>query len=385
MTHRPTSPRLNAEAKRIRRWGPPRLDPDRQFLNKWEMYKVLVASPPVPFRLPVTRPYTRRHLLRLLRRFRGVYVKPVGGYGGAGVVRVSAESHDRFTVQPAVAPPQRVTGTDALLRAVATALGEAADDACIVQQAVASVKWWHRPMDIRSLWQRDELARWVHAGCVVRIGGRDAAVSNVALTGGQVLPWDRAMAGMGLKGPRALALTRQILHGGRRVCEALAPYREFEEVGLDLCLDGRGRLWLIEVNTDDAWGAPSHDLFQVDPALHAAIEERWLARRRRWLADLFTAIGAELQSGAACPTDGACIAPRTADADNANADSSAAAGCSVAQFADEPLDNLPVLEAGDVPADLSRLQDFPEHTADDLARPGLGHGLDEVDPGRARE
>lgn len=55
-------------------------------------------------------------------------------------------------------------------------------------------------------------------------------------------------------------------------------------MGIDFGIDELHNLWVIEVNTDDALGGPSHDLFAQlpDPTLFEAIQ----ARAARHTADI---------------------------------------------------------------------------------------------------
>jgi len=65
------------------KWG--QLDDERGYLNKWEMHKALKGRDIGHCKLPATELYNEQALVRLLKRFRKVYVKPVDTWGGCEI------------------------------------------------------------------------------------------------------------------------------------------------------------------------------------------------------------------------------------------------------------------------------------------------------------
>jgi hypothetical protein len=68
-----------------------------------------------------------------------------------------------------------------------------------------------------------------------------------------------------------------------------AKHYEFDEVGIDLGLHKTGSLWLFEVNTNDAMGSPSHELFAnlPDKRIYEQMKHREEDRKNEPIKFLF--------------------------------------------------------------------------------------------------
>ncbi|MCL6600660.1 MAG: YheC/YheD family protein [Alicyclobacillus macrosporangiidus] len=266
-----------------------RLDKERGYLDKWEMYKALRGRRLGPCRLPYTERLSDEALVRMLGRFRRVYVKPVDGWGGHGV-GVIARRGDRWAWTVQGEPTRWFVREADLVQVVRTAYGARRG---VVQQAAPLARYRGRPFDVRVHLQRDAEDAWVYAGELARVGGAGALVSNVAVSGGEVLPADEVIRAV-LGHRRMPMLLRQLRTVGLAVARELERYRLFEEMGIDLGVGRDARLWLIEVNTDDALGAPSHELFAhlPDGRVYEAIRARAEARRKAWARWFFDALDA---------------------------------------------------------------------------------------------
>lgn len=67
-------------------------DPQRRFINKWEMYKLLSQEEIKPGLLPFTVLYEKEaDLVPMLRRYHCIYVKPISTWGGEGIFRIQLQ------------------------------------------------------------------------------------------------------------------------------------------------------------------------------------------------------------------------------------------------------------------------------------------------------
>lgn len=241
------------------------LDPERGYLNKWEMYRALEGRNIGDCLMPFTALWHPQTLPNLLGRFHQLYMKPLGSWGGQGICVLSASD------QVVRWSPQGGTSrTFPSVRALTAHLASIyAPGSAIVQQAAPLLHCKGRVFDIRVLMQRDLDDAWITAGMLCRVAGSDAVVSNVAVSQGSVRPLAstlRQALPKRLKSARNIQRIRDALDAsGHQICTHIAPYRHFLEVGIDYGVDELGRLWLIEVNTDDALGGPSHELFAQLP------------------------------------------------------------------------------------------------------------------------
>lgn len=266
------------------------LDPERGSLNKWEMYKVLRDGALGDCRLPYTAPWQPQTFADILSRFHQLYLKPLGTWGGRGISLVTVNNSGiRWTSQGA--DSQQFPSSRQLVAHLLTVYTPLT---AIVQQAAPLLRCNGRVFDIRVLMQRELDDSWITAGMLCRVGGDDAVVSNVGISQGSVWPLQKALRAAlprRLQTRKQLAkIEDQLAATSHNICEQLTPYRHFHEVGIDFGIDELGHLWLIEVNTDDALGAPSHELFAKlpDASIYEEIQRRRQAYQMqtvRWLLD----------------------------------------------------------------------------------------------------
>jgi hypothetical protein len=258
--------------------GQGQLDPERGYLDKWEMYKALQDENIGDCSLPVTLPYDDRALLCLLEEFEAVYLKQVDSWGGRQVSRIEREGDGTWRWSRQEHEARLYPDLRRLLAEVQEVY---AGHRCIVQQAAPLVGYEGRAFDIRVHLQMDLDGSWVYGGDLVRVSGAGSIVSNVAISGGKVLSLEQIATDVLPDGAGGLPeLRRRLARVGELITGLLAEYRDFNEVGIDLGVDDSGRLWLIEVNTDDANGAPSLDLFEQlpDKSVYQAMRQRFEGR-----------------------------------------------------------------------------------------------------------
>ncbi|KEO81837.1 YheC/YheD family protein [Tumebacillus flagellatus] len=269
-----------------------RYDEERGNYTKWEMYRLLEGEDLGPFHLPVTEALSLDAVRGMLARFSSVFLKPVDTWGGRSVGMLQ-EVEGRLIWRLQGAEAQEVE-----LESVVAAY-DGID--AIVQEAAPVVFFQGRPFDIRTHLQRDpDGGGWVYAGELVRVGGGVGVVSNVEISGGQVMTLEEMVREVfGEAGTEsdsggicAESLREELEDGSLAVCELLEHVPHFVEIGFDVCLDADGGLWLIEVNANDALGGPSHELFAKlpDQTLYEQMMERYHARQRGFLELLFGAM-----------------------------------------------------------------------------------------------
>lgn len=256
----------------------PEFNSERLYFDKWEMHRLLTAAKKVTSlcHVPAAELWQPGVVTRMLERYGTVYIKPVDTWGGTWITRIE-KTPTGYTrrMHPNVAADLRYEDLEEDIASIYDGRR------CIVQQCAPALTYGDHALDIRVHMQRDEHEAWVFAGALVRVAGDHGVVSNVALSGGQVLPVDAVMSTLfGQRKLRAAAVTSTVPIVGREICKALDRYHEFEEVGADFGVDARGGLWLYEVNTDDAFGRPSRELFSRLPSTepYEAMQKRAEAR-----------------------------------------------------------------------------------------------------------
>ena len=233
------------------------------FLDKWDTYQALVKDPIVQRYLPRTEKLNSLDQLGpWLRTYPTVYIKPSRGSLGLGIVKISRMARG-FRYQRIRMGGGSQAGLCSSLPKLERRLRNILPKrTMIIQQGLRLARYKGRPYDIRVMVQKTTRGNWVCTNMIARVASAGSAVSNVA-EGGTMISVRRAIRGS-LRINVGSAV-RRIRRGARLIARAVEEQygQEFGEFGIDMALDRRGRVWLIEVNakpgrqTDEPGTPPS--------------------------------------------------------------------------------------------------------------------------------
>jgi glutathione synthase/RimK-type ligase-like ATP-grasp enzyme len=233
---------------------------NEKFLNKYQVYQILIKDERTREMLPETYPFRVSRFKELLQRYPTVYLKPNNGSLGSGIIKVS-RSGGKWICQSST-PGGTLTRTTKTLAEMCKLMAQRIGrQPYLVQQGLSLVKYDQRQMDFRVLVQKNRTGDWRVTSSVARIANSQHIVSNLARGGtvrkaADVLkelnhipgkPTDREIKATALE----IAKTFEYLAEGH-----------FAELGIDLALDTKGKIWLIEINskpskTDDTMVNPT--------------------------------------------------------------------------------------------------------------------------------
>lgn len=258
----------------------------RPLANKWVIYQSMTENEQIRPHLPVTHKFTGiPETIKFLRRQRLVYLKPRNGTGGRGIIRVARLANGHFFIQGrnqhrGILNAQRVT--EAQLAAKLGTLG--LTEQYLVQQGINLILPDGRVHDFRLLIQKNGHGRWEVTGCAGRIGPPRSITSNLH-GGGTAMPTDQLL---GLRFS-SKAQIEEIKQSMNRLAFHIAQHLEDKygklcELGVDLAVDPKGGVWLLEVNPK-----PSREVFRkigekatYEKALRRPLEYAlWLHRQRK--------------------------------------------------------------------------------------------------------
>lgn len=213
--------------------------------NKWNKHKLMAKSPKLASVLPATRLLTRDSLRMLLDRYGSVTVKPTSRSGGSGVMRVYAARHGGYIVH--FGAKQRVlSSADSVYALLRRKLGRSTG---LVQQTIPLATVGGRPFDVRVMVQRLGRSRWKATAKLAKVAGRGYIITNVARSGGRVLPVSTAIRRSELGGSRVRSISRRLDRIALRAVKRLhRHYSAIHTVGMDLGVDRNGKVWIIEAN-----------------------------------------------------------------------------------------------------------------------------------------
>ncbi|MBB6672333.1 YheC/YheD family protein [Cohnella nanjingensis] len=228
---------------------------NRPLRNKWTVYRTLGKVPAFRDHLPSTRLLqSNDDVISLLRKHSLVYVKPINGTGGRGILRIERLNGGSFSLQGRdhtrrIVAPRRVSRQQlpAALRAWNTN-----GDRYIAQQGLHIKLPSGRVHDYRMLVQKNGSGEWEVTGCAGRVGPPRSITSNLH-GGGEAVSMNALL--------RQWVDNEDRLHQIRNTAESLgigvarhleSTYGALCELALDLAIDRRGRVWLLEVNPKPA-------------------------------------------------------------------------------------------------------------------------------------
>ncbi|MFC5402136.1 YheC/YheD family protein [Cohnella soli] len=234
---------------------------NRPLRNKWTIYQTLAkVSAFRPF-LPLTRPFqSSDDVVQMLRKFPTVYLKPINGTGGRGILRIDRTKNGGFLLQGrnhsrAIVQPRKVSRSG-----ITSALSDwdTRGDRYIVQQGLNIKLPNGRVHDYRMLIQKNGSGNWQVTGCAGRIGPSRSITSN--LHGGGEAASMNTLLRQWVDDEADIEIIRETAESfGIRVARYLeATYGALCELALDLAIDKGGNIWLIEVNPK-----PSREVFKL--------------------------------------------------------------------------------------------------------------------------
>lgn len=228
---------------------------NRPLRNKWKIHALLSKDNRFSAYLPRTRYIHSVDDVRdMLKSHSLVYLKPINGTGGRGILRIERLAGGVLNVQGRdqnrrIVQPQRMNG-DKLGGYLAK--WNLKDVRYIVQQGLQLKLSNGCVHDYRLLVQKNGEGKWETTGCAGRIGAPGSITANLH-GGGRAAKMDQLLDQWIGDSAKRDAVKREVEQFG----VDLADYLELCcgalcELAIDLAIDKSGRIWLIEVNPKPA-------------------------------------------------------------------------------------------------------------------------------------
>ncbi|GGH62050.1 hypothetical protein GCM10008014_38110 [Paenibacillus silvae] len=214
----------------------------RQLASKWRKTALLMKYPVAAAHIPQTKTFNSGNLLHMLHRYGMVYIKPIVGGGGYGVIRVSRSGGVyRYTHMNV---NRSFNNFGQMYRSL---LRVKARRKYLIQQGIHLATIHGRPVDYRVKVVKTEQG-WVFRSLVGRWARPGLCVTNLS-RGGTMLSGKRALAlslphiANRYKRREMRSLTLACTH----IMESQLP--GIGQLGFDYGLDHSGKIWILEVNT----------------------------------------------------------------------------------------------------------------------------------------
>ena len=240
------------------------------FGDKLEVHALLAQDPKLALHLPETLPLSADAIERIAEAHRALYIKPVRGRQGKGIVKAErSESSWKAARRSESGAAVKRSLKDAA-QLVAFAVDGQPPDEYLVQQDLDLMRRGRSAVDIRAIVQRDIEGRWRVSAIGARVGRPGGFVSNLH-AGGTAMTLQRLVRGLP-RAPKAKTLAAMVrVLALKCAAQMSSAHPTLGELGLDLGLDRTGKLWIIEVNRQ-----PGRALFS-----RARLTKSWRTSRIR--------------------------------------------------------------------------------------------------------
>lgn len=219
------------------------------YLNKWQVYETLRQNPGLIPHLPETRRLNEENLSYMMERYGELYLKPSNGSLGIGIIKVrkQTDSTFKFTVYSRGRINGSCNNAAQLLRKTN---GYRKEKPYIVQQGLDLSRYHGSVFDLRIIFQKNGQGEWQTAKKFARLAPGKSSISNLS-RGGRVITSRVLMKTLYKK--KALieeknARIKELCLKVATTLDTVSP-GNFGELGLDIGIDKKGWLWLIEVNS----------------------------------------------------------------------------------------------------------------------------------------
>jgi glutathione synthase/RimK-type ligase-like ATP-grasp enzyme len=223
---------------------------NEKYLDKTEVFAALRQDPGLRSYLPESHLFKNYVMLKtMLDRHGVVFLKPITGSLGKGIIRVS--KHDGAVVVHST----HLTGVRRqsfakLTQAFQSIAGRLKQQKYQIQQGLRLLESGDRPLDFRALVHKGGTGEWGVTSTVARIAAGGDFVSNVA-RGGTLSPLRDALAKTGLSAATRAGLIVKLKKAAVDIAKGVESRipAHFGELGIDLAADHTGKVWLLEVNS----------------------------------------------------------------------------------------------------------------------------------------
>lgn len=223
-----------------------------RFFNKWEMIQWFSNEPGINSHIPYTVLYhSPGDVFEMLERFPKLYIKPILGLQGRGIVRINVENK-KFILKYRENRVNRMITFADQAKASEYIRERFRPGRTLIQQAIDLLEYKGGIIDFRCVVQKNQSNLWVCQAIIGRSGVKDSIVSNISSGGTAFTAENILRKAISTSEVHIDDVKKKIAAFALSVCNQLDEFGiNCGTLGLDIGMDPQGRLWLIEINNRD--------------------------------------------------------------------------------------------------------------------------------------
>lgn len=219
----------------------------RKVYNKWIKTKILLKSPSLSHFVPVTRLLRPQTLRSMLETYKMVYIKPVYGMKGIGVIRIEWNESDtalpfKYQYETTIKQFKEFSQMYQDLKPIISG------KKYMIQQGIRLLKYNSRIFDIRVLTQRIPPYNWKVTGIIGRVAVHNKIVTNVH-RGGELKEFDELLSSF-MSDSKRIRFQQLLKILSLKAARSMSRrYPGVGELGIDIAVDEQFKPWILEINT----------------------------------------------------------------------------------------------------------------------------------------
>jgi hypothetical protein len=209
--------------------------------SKWRQSIAFSNDPILENRVPQTDLYNKSNVEKYLHKYQTVFLKPDEGGKGQGVIKIRRVGK-YFIIQKGA--KRNVYTTFSKVYDASQKLIN--NQKYIIQQGISLIQIDQRPIDFRILLFKPG-SRWIAMGVMGKWAAKNKIVTNYS-SGGQAITLRKSLKqNIAISEKESLLLENRLKRLGLHIARTHFNYAK--ELGLDIAIDRRKNIWVIEGNT----------------------------------------------------------------------------------------------------------------------------------------
>jgi len=212
--------------------------------SKWKKTQWLLKDSYFQKYVPHTLPFNKKNLFSMLDDYTSVYFKPTNGSGGNNIIKIR-KTDSGYQSQLNTTKTSYLSKTQ-LYRDLNRFAGS---KSFLLQKGIRLAKSNGKPFDIRVMVQKTRQGVWVSTGLFTKVGNPKKVATNYN-QGGTIGTFSKTMNNTNFSSTFTPQLELELKRLGVAVGKNFDRHHKgFQELGLDVAIDSKGRAWILEVNT----------------------------------------------------------------------------------------------------------------------------------------